>query len=229
MERGTVAEQARNNRNVPVAAFDFDGTLTVCDSLLPFLRYAVGRRRFWAKAPYLAWYLALYRLGRMDRTQAKEAALQRYLAGWRAEQVQDAADGFAKDKLPALVNTAALERLRWHERANHRVLIVSASPEVYLQPWAVAATGVEAVLGTRLCLEDGLLTGKLDGLNCVGPEKLCRITEHLGSLEGHYLFAYGDSSGDRDMLQAAQEPAYRSFQGRNDKVLGYFRLLRALV
>lgn len=229
MAAGPVREDSR----VPVAAFDFDGTLTFCDSLLPFLRYTVGRRRFWAKSPYLFWYLfwylLLYRLGRMDRTEAKEAIIRRYLGGRGAKEIQAAALGFAKAVLPTLVNRAALERLRWHQQANHRLLIVSASLEAYLQPWADAIPGVEAVLGTRLHIEDGRVTGRLDGLNCVGPEKLCRVVEHVGDLEGCYLFAYGDSSGDLDLLRAAQEPAYRSFQRRRDKALSYLRLLRALL
>jgi len=38
-----------------------------------------------------------------------------------------------------------------------------------------------------------------------------RLAEHLGPLEGLTIEAYGDSNGDRELLQAAALPHYRSF------------------
>lgn len=219
-----------NKRGLPcIAAFDFDGTLTYGDSLLPFLRFAVGRRRFWTMSPALVVAWLRYRIGRTDRSGAKEALLRRYLGGWSIERLQAAGKRFSSEVLPRLVAPSAMDRLRAHERAGHGVVIISASLELYLNPWAEAHIRDGVVLGTRLREDEGLVTGVLDGLNCVGPEKVQRLVEWAGDLDAYYLFAYGDSRGDFDLLSCAQEPAYRSFLRPIDRISGYLRVLRTLL
>ncbi|MCB1149091.1 MAG: HAD-IB family hydrolase, partial [Chlamydiia bacterium] len=55
----------------------------------------------------------------------------------------------------------------------------------------------------------GVLTGKLLGANCRGPEKVRRILETFGPKESYLLYAYGDSAGDREMLALADHPFFR--------------------
>jgi phosphatidylglycerophosphatase C len=52
---------------------------------------------------------------------------------------------------------------------------------------------------------DGRCTGRLAGENCRGPEKARRLTELLAG-RGALTWAYGDSSGDREMLAMARHP-----------------------
>ena len=219
-----------NETGLPcIAAFDFDGTLTYGDSLLPFLRFVVGRRRFWSMSLALLAGWLRYRTGRTDRSKAKEHLLRRYLGGWSVTALQAAGQRFSSEALPRLVAPAAMDRLRAHERAGHKVVIISASLELYLKPWAEAHTRDGAVLGTRLREDEGLVTGEMDGPNCVGPEKVQRLMEWAGDLDACYLFAYGDSRGDLELLSCAREPAYRSFLRPKDRLRGYLRLLRAIV
>ncbi|WGF87094.1 HAD family hydrolase [Marinivivus vitaminiproducens] len=193
-----------------LAAFDFDGTLTWCDTLLPFLRHAVGARRFWQGFGRLVPVLAAYRLGLMHNERAKVRVLAHYLVGWSEERLAVAARSFVAGPLEEMINGRAIEKLRWHQAAGHEVVIVSASPEFYIRPWA-ERLGVAAVLGTRLEMEHGRFTGRLSGANCYGPEKLRRLTRHFERLEDTDLFAYGDSRGDHDLLAAAQQRFYRTF------------------
>jgi len=73
--------------------------------------------------------------------------------------------------------------------------------------------GVE-LLCTELQRNDGYWQPKLVSANCKGPEKVRRLREHLGPLEGLAIEAYGDSKGDRELLLAAERPHYRSFADR---------------
>jgi phosphatidylglycerophosphatase C len=103
------------------------------------------------------------------------------------------------------VTTDARDRIAWHRREGHEVAIVSASLDVYLDE--VARTlGVAHVLCTSLDRDaQGACTGALRGANCRGPEKAARLRALLGD-EDVELWAYGNSSGDDEMLAFAQHP-----------------------
>jgi phosphatidylglycerophosphatase C len=102
-----------------------------------------------------------------------------------------------------------LERLDAHQARGDRVVLVSASYEVYLLPLG-RLLGVDGVLCTRLeVASDGRLSGRLDGPNCRGPEKVRRLEAWLAEhgLADAELWAYGDSAGDRELLARADHPA----------------------
>jgi phosphatidylglycerophosphatase C len=94
------------------------------------------------------------------------------------------------------------DRVDWHRGEGHELVLVSASPELYVTPIG-RRLGFDTVLATRLEVgADGRLTGRLLGPNCRGPEKVVRLREWRG--EGMALaYAYGDSAGDREMLDLA--------------------------
>ena len=218
---GTLPLEAPRGDAPAVAAFDFDGTLTYCDSLLPFLRFFCGRQRFWRQMLRLAPVFSAFRLGSISRDSAKQALLSATVGQTPVSRLDAAARSFATDVLPALVNPAALRRLAAHVGAGHRVLIVSASPELYLAPWA-SAYGVEAVIATRLDQAGGIYTGRLLGANCRGPEKVRRLAAYLPALGAQAIYAYGDSSGDRELLAAATHPVFRGFDVSRARKVAYF-------
>ncbi|MCB0845701.1 MAG: haloacid dehalogenase-like hydrolase, partial [Bacteroidetes bacterium] len=78
-----------------------------------------------------------------------------------------------------------------------------------IKPWALE-NGLEFV-GTRHEVANGVFTGKIDGKNCAGPEKVNRLLEILGNQEIEKSYAYGDTSGDKEMLEWADEGGYRCF------------------
>ena len=67
------------------------------------------------------------------------------------------------------------------------------------------------LLATLLETENGIVTGKLSGKNCYGPEKVARIKSEFRLEEYDNIYAYGDSSGDTEMLAIATKPYYRKF------------------
>ncbi|HVW33779.1 MAG TPA: HAD-IB family hydrolase [Acidimicrobiia bacterium] len=187
----------------PLAAFDLDGTLTRRDTLLPYLYRAVGRGRAWRAL--LASSLPLARaaaLGGTHRDTAKAAVLGRVLAGVELAPLAEAAEAYADHVVAHGLRADVADRVRWHRTEGHELVLVSASPELYVAPIG-RRLGFDDVLATRLEVDaTGRLTGRLLGNNCRGPEKVARLRQWRGDALA-LAYAYGDSSGDREMLALA--------------------------
>lgn len=193
-----------------VAAFDFDGTLTRRDSVVPFLLRFSGARRL-AGGLLRETHRVLPMVARRSRDDLRALATRLVLTGVPADQVDATAIAHAEALVDRGLRDDTLARLDWHLEQGHRVVIVSASYEPYVRIVADRLGGGRIdVLATRLELVDGVCTGRLDGANCRGPEKVRRLT---GWMEAHDLdrtdvtvHAYGDSAGDAEMLAWADHP-----------------------
>ena len=187
------------------AAFDFDGTLTRRDTLIPFLVTVAGRaavlRALVAESPRLA----LTAAGRGNRDVVKERVLTRVLAGRSYAEVEAAGRSFGAEIARSAITADARDRIAWHLREGHEVVIVSAALDVYLVEVA-RALGVAHLLCTGLVSDErGRLTGRLRGANCRGAEKARRLRTLFGD-DDVELWAYGNSRGDDEMLALAQHP-----------------------
>jgi len=191
------------HHGTPVAAFDFDGTLSRRDTFVPFLQHVCGAQRLYRALFRSGPALSRMAMGRADRDAVKDALLVRLLAGHPAEALAEAGTAYAEflrgsDRL----RPDTLARAEDHLRRGHRVVVVSASPAVYLEPLA-ARLGFDAALATRLEVDQGgRVTGRMLGGNCRGPEKVTRLDAWLDG-DDPPVFAYGDSAGDRELLDRA--------------------------
>lgn len=187
----------------PLAAFDLDGTLTRRDTLLPFLRRAVGRERTYRAV--LTSSLPLARaaaFGGSHRDQAKEAFLRSVLTGLSRSALADVAEAYADHVVDHALRSDTRARVDWHRAEGHELVLVSASPELYVTPIG-RRLGFDHVLATRLEVDaDDRFTGRILGPNCRGPEKVVRLRQWRGDTLA-VDFAYGDSEGDREMLALA--------------------------
>ncbi|MBS4163338.1 Protein CicA [Candidatus Protochlamydia amoebophila] len=195
-----------------VAAFDFDKTLTNRDSLLPFLYEQTGFFRALWKMILLAPLFLKFFFGKLSRQEIKEKILTQFFKGMPIRQLKAICKRYADKKLDVYLNAQAIERLRWHQRQGHRCILVSASIDLYLRPWA-ERYGFEEIFASTLEVDSkGNVTGKLKGKNCWGVEKTKRLTNYLGPKETYQLYAYGDSLGDQELLALADYPFYKSFK-----------------
>ncbi|HEY3800552.1 MAG TPA: HAD-IB family hydrolase [Caulobacteraceae bacterium] len=192
-------------------AFDFDGTLTSRDSFLAFLQWRAGLARYAAGVATLAPSMAAYLVSR-DRGRIKAAAVRRFLKGMTRAELAAEAQTFAGIHGRALLRGDALRAWRRWQAEGARLVIVTASPEPIVGPIA-RGLGADLLLATRLAYDDSdRLTGALDGANCRGPEKVRRLREAFGD-DVRLEAAYGDTSGDTDMLALAEERGMKVFNG----------------
>jgi len=189
----------------PVAAFDFDGTITRADSLYPFLRSVVGIGRLAAAAVADLPRLALVAAGRGDRDAAKARLFRRVLAGRDAAEFGARGAEHAASLLAHAIRPELRERIAWHRAEGHELAIVSASLDVYLDIVG-RDLGFDHVVCTRLEVVDGRLTGAMLGGNCRGRAKVEHLRAAIADLDERELWAYGDSAGDRELLAAARHP-----------------------
>ena len=200
-----------------VAAFDFDGTLSSQDTMMPFLVRTHGWPRIARHAlfagPTLLPRNAKPRAGLRDGI--KVATVGRLFRGMTVAELDDLGSNYAEG-LTELLRADMVERLRWHQDQGHATVIVSASLAVYLRPVAVGL-GMDGVLGVELAPPDApaehQLTGKIEGgRNTRGPHKVTRLRtwldERFSPGAEVELWAYGDSSGDTELLAAADHPTW---------------------
>ncbi len=189
-----------------VAAFDFDGTLIEGGSVFDFLCAVAGRRSVLTASAGLAplfGYAAVTSGPAADRS--KELLFERVLAGVSVRRAEEVALAFAHRHLARHGRVDTRERLDWHRERGDAVVIVSASPEIYLRH-AATELGADGTIATRLAVDDqGTLTGRYEGRNCRGEEKLRRLRQWIDGRETTptRLWAYGNSRGDLRMLTAA--------------------------
>jgi phosphatidylglycerophosphatase C len=192
-----------------LALFDFDGTITRRDSFIHFIIFATGFRRFLAGLFMLSPLLIIYKCNIISNAKAKENVLNFFFRGWSVDRFRKAAYSYSREKLSLITNKTAMDRINWHKQEGHKVVVVSASFESLLKDWC-SEQNID-LIGTKIEIKNGKITGRFLSTNCYGIEKVKRIKESINLPDFEYIYAYGDSKGDREMLELADEVYYGFF------------------
>ena len=199
-----------------VHAFDFDGTLTSKDTFIELIRFAKGEKELWLALLRHVHLLVAMKLGLYDNGKAKEAVFSYCFKGMTEEAFDDMCRRFASANRRLLRSSGIAMVGRLQAEWNTRVLVVTASLDKWVAPFFNDMPGV-TVLGTGIEVKDGVLTGRFSTNNCHGEEKVRRILRLLPDRRTYNLVAYGDSGGDRAMLDFANEGYYRPFKKKDNR------------
>lgn len=192
-----------------IAFFDFDGTITTKDSLLEFIKFSRGNFRFYLGFLINVHYLIGYKLRVISNQSAKEKILRFFFEGTSVEVFKEYCAKFAKEVLPNLIRSKALEEIQRLKQKSTIVVVVSASPEDWIIDWA---NQLELeLIASKLEIFNGKVTGKILGKNCHGNEKVVRINKVYDLSNYHIVAAYGDTKGDQPMLGLAEKSYYKPF------------------
>lgn len=211
-----------------IHAFDFDGTLTKRDTLIEFIRYVKGNKEFLLGFLKHLHLLILMKIGFMPNWKTKRIIFQYFFGGMALEKFNEYGEKFAKDKA-SLLRKKGMAAVNKALMDGEQVVIISASIENWVVPFFThpqpLPKGGESdsptpntqllptikIIGTKVQVVDGKLTGRFLTKNCYGEEKVRRLLEHYPNRKEYKLVAYGDSRGDHALLDFADEGHYKEF------------------
>ena len=195
---------ARAGRSV-IVVFDLDRTITRVATYTPFLLFVARRRplRLLLAGPLLIAALA-YKLGLISRKRLKEHMLCAVLCGAGRDQVAEFAAAFTARWATKRVRPGALTAIEKHRSKDHHLILATASLDLYVERFG-AQFGFDDIVATRASWDStGCLSGRIDGENCFGTEKVRRLEQVLaGGREDSTVVAYSDSHADLPLLRWA--------------------------
>lgn len=193
-----------------VAAFDFDGTITTKDTMFAFIRYAKGDLAFFGGMFCISPTLLAHKLGFVSAQKAKEKLLTFFFQHEKEQKMYELGKRFCEDIIPTLLRPQALACIENHQKQGHACYLVTASLSFWTKKWAEKHGFV--LIATNPLIENGYFTGKIEGKNCNGAEKVTRLWAVIGAEKLEKKYAYGDTSGDSDLLKWADEGFFKPFR-----------------
>lgn len=187
-----------------IAAFDFDGTITKKDTLFDFILFYHGRIKLLTGLLILSPVLFLYIIGILKNSVAKQVMFSYFFKNESISCFDGVCQNYSA-RISKICNTDTLERLLWHQQQGHKVVIVSASIDRWIMPWAEKMK-IDMVIATTIKIKEEIVEGYFLSKNCYGIEKVNRFIEKFPNRDCYTLFAYGDSKGDKELLEFSDYP-----------------------
>jgi phosphatidylglycerophosphatase C len=184
------------------AVFDLDGTISRGDTFLEFLLWKLRRRPGrWPRLPGLALAVCRHKAGLKCNTWLKETFLHGILGGTTLSLLERESERFVTDKARTHLRPRVLQRIQEHKSAGHLTILSTASPDFYVRPLS-KTLGMDVVHCSRTTFDSGqCFTGRLDGGNCYGLEKVRRLEALFGTDRVLWrVVSYTDHHSDLPLL-----------------------------
>lgn len=181
---------------------DFDGTISKNDSFFLFT--------FFTSSLFLTfkyWISVVILFPFRSKSELKEMFFLNF-KGYDLNDFNLLCCRFMNLKLKKSIKKSFLNQIK-KMNGNSTIVVVSASIFNYLSPWC-DENGFE-LISTELEVFDGKLTGRFLTPNCNGNEKVRRIKEQYNLSEYNEIHVFGNSNGDKPMLELGTHKYYKFF------------------
>ena len=188
--------------------FDFDGTLTYKDTMFLYLKFYNSMKFYVQFVKHIPLFVLL-KLKLADAEKVKKNFISSILKGESRTKIEKKSQSFFEKYQDEIFRVNALEFINNIDRTQTESYIVSASLDIWVKPFAEKLE--MKLLSTRAEFKNDIFTGNFIGKNCNGPEKVKRIIETVNERKFDKIIAFGDTSGDREMLSWADESHFEFF------------------
>ena len=189
-----------------LAGFDLDGTITRRDTLLPYVMgFPMSAPRKYLGMLCLFWTVFLFVLRLRDHGDVKQAFIRSTLRGQTRAKVQAYTSQFVPSVIKSGVFADALERIEQHRREGARLVLMSASTDLYVPAFG-ASLGFDEVICTGVRWDGDRLDGRLTTPNRRGTEKTRCFEVLRKGHPGVVTAAYGNARSDLDHMRLAEQP-----------------------
>ena len=189
---------------------DFDGTVTYSDTMFEFIKFTDGKIGLFLGVLLLSPILCCFKMGWVSADTAKLSLLNYFYKKKSKIELELLGKQFCEHhSFKKLIKQSALDKIRFYIENNCKVVIVTASVDLWVKPWA-NKVGVDCI-STRLQYSEGIYAGEFDGKNCNGKEKVKGIKSVYCIERFEKIIAYGDTKGDKQMLDLADEAHFKYF------------------
>ena len=188
--------------------FDFDGTLTYKDTMFLYLKFynaSKFRMQFIKHIPLFT----LLKLNLLDAEKVKKSFISSILKGQPKAKIEKKSHEFFDRYYPEIFRENALDFVKNIDYSQTDCYIVSASLDIWVKPFAEKFK--MNLIATKAEFKNDIFTGNFVGKNCNGLEKVNRIKEEISDKKYDKTIAFGDTSGDQQMLDWANEGQYKFF------------------
>jgi phosphatidylglycerophosphatase C len=153
----------------------------------------------------LCWTVLLFALRLCDHGQVKSAFIRSTLRGQPRAKIQAYTAEFVPAVLANRVFADALARIEEHRKAGARLVLMSASTDLYVPAFG-AALGFDEVICTGVQWDGDRLDGHLTTPNRRGEEKTRCFQALRAAHPGLTTAAYGNAGSDLDHMRLADQP-----------------------
>jgi HAD superfamily hydrolase (TIGR01490 family) len=183
--------------------FDLDGTITRHDSFIPYVLYLLRAHpaRAWRSPLLLPWLFATA-VGWIDRGALKGAVMRLLLRDLTRAQIEMANRRFVERLVARGMFRGALEAIDAHQAAGDRLVLMSASPALYV-PSIAARLGFDDVICTGVRWDGDRLHGALTTPNCRHRVKVERFEAWRAHHPQLRTVAYANAASDLPHLRLA--------------------------
>lgn len=180
-----------------LSIFDFDKTLIKKDSFRLFSSLASDKT--WKKITVL--FLAIcQKLNLISNSCYKESVLKTVWVSKEEQRKELFLEEFYK-ALKRIENKSVLDALKKHLEIGDKVVVISASPLFYLEPYVRLWSDKIEVMGTKYRAFDG----KVELFNLYGDQKVLYAKEVIQKMKPNIVWVYTDHISDLPLIKLADK------------------------
>jgi HAD superfamily phosphoserine phosphatase-like hydrolase len=191
-----------------LVVLDFDGTIYKGDSLLHFARF-LNPAKYYGSLFLIAFPVLFLKLGLLSAERLKVMFFSIHFRGFSQSELQERGQAFFEANRTRLFSKA-VSYIR-EQQPDSRCIVVSASCSEWLRPFCDFLQ-LELICTALEYDAAGNSTGKIQGENVKGIEKIKALQQKIQLADYDSVVAFGNSQEDRILADISQSYHHRFFE-----------------